>query len=265
VPDLIPLLPAYAGLPFSEQVLHSLHFMLCTFAVVAAILPLFTQKGSFEFKIGGMIYMPISFAALALASYMAWQEHSFVLFCFDAFCAYLLLSGWRALHEHDTPGIVDWALPAGLLMLSLAVTLHVFMYDEGTRSLYLFGFALNGFYLCWRDARHLLRRATREKHKMFLPDMQFGPGAPALWMNRYMTGMLGSLMANASVVVLTLMPIELHWLWPVGLIGAGAFILWKERSRKMRVHRVLAPLLQPDFGRISKLRDKPVDDIRRAA
>ena len=263
--DFIPLLPAYAGLSFSEQLLHGLHFMLCTFAVLTAVVPLFTEKGSLEFKIGGMIYLPISLAALALASFMAWQEQSFVLFCFDAFCTYLLLSSWRALYERDTPGILDWALPSGLLLLSLAVTLHTFIYDEGVRSLSLLGFALNGFYLCWRDAQHLMRRRYWEKHKVFFADMQFGPGAPAGWMSRYMTGMMGSLVANASVVVLTLLPIEWHWLWPVGLICAGALIMRKEHSRKMRVRRVLAPLLQPDFGRKKPLPHTPVDDIRRAA
>ena len=118
MPRCLALFSAYAGLPFSEQLLHGLHFMLCSFAVLTACVPLLTQKGSFEHKFGGMIYLPLSLAALTLACFMAWREASFVLFCFDAFCAYLLLSGWRAVHESDRPKLIDWAIPAGLFLLS---------------------------------------------------------------------------------------------------------------------------------------------------
>jgi hypothetical protein len=261
VPTDLALFSAYAGLPFSEQVLHGLHFMLCSFAVLIGCTSLAIAKGTGEYKFGGLLYLPVSLAALMLASFMAWREASFVLFCFDAFCAYLLLSGWRAVHERDKPKPIDWTIPAGLFLLSGAVALHAFFYDEGTRGLYLWGFALNGFYLSWRDAKHLNRRAYWNRNKAFLTDASFGE-APA-WLGRHIAGMAGSMMANLSVVVLTLLPLELHWLWPTALMLAGAYIAWRERQKKMRVRRVLAPILHPDFARRKKTGDTP--NIRRAA
>ncbi len=90
--------------------------------------------------------------------------------------------------------------------------------------------------------------------------------APATWMGRHVAGTVGSLMANASVVVLTLLPLELHWLWPTGLMVAGAWIAWKERQKKLRIQRALAPILRPGFGRGKVPHStETVDDIRRAA
>jgi hypothetical protein len=261
----IPLFSAYNALPFSEQLLHGLHFMLCSFAVLVACVPLMTQKGSAEHKFAGLIYLPLSFAALTLASFMAWRESSFTLFCFNAFCAWLLLSGWRAMHEDNKPGLIDWALPAGLLTLSATVMLHAMIYDEGMRSLYLFGFAFNGFYLSWRDGRHLAQRVYWNRYKTFLPDTNFAASS-VTWLNRHVAGMIGSMMANLSVVVLTLLPLELHWLWPAGLLLAGAVIALKEQQKKMRVRRVLAPVLKPGFGRRkTSPHDAPLDDLRKAA
>ncbi len=149
----IPLLSAYDGLPDSEQLLHGLHFMLCSFAVLVACVPLGTSKGSLEHKLAGYIYLPLSFAALMLASWMAWSESSFVLFCFNAFCLYLLLSGWRAVHEGEKPTLIDWAIPVGLVGIALAIAVHALPSPTKVRAAFICsGFALNGFYLAWRDA-----------------------------------------------------------------------------------------------------------------
>jgi hypothetical protein len=260
----IPLLSAYAGLPETEQLLHGLHFMLCSFAVLIACVPLGTPKGSFEHKLAGYIYLPLSFTALSLAGWMAWSESSFVLFCFNAFCLYLLLSGWRAVHEKEKPTAIDWAIPTGLIGIALAVAVHVAITDEGTRSLYLFGFALNGFYLAWRDMKHLQRRNAWHWQRMFLSET-FMDASAAAWMNRHVAGMIGSVIANTSVVVLTLLPLELHWIWPTGLMIAGSWIWWKDRQKKMRVKHALAPILRPGFGRGKVPRDAETDDVRRAA
>jgi hypothetical protein len=259
----MPSFSAFQGLPFADQMLHGLHFMLCAFSVLVACIPLLTPKGSPEHKFGGMIYMPIALAALLLASYVAWREASLVLFCFNSFCAYLLLGGWRAVHEKEKPELIDWAIPTSLLALSVGVTLHALIYDEGMRSFYLLFFALNGFYLAARDWRHLRRRAYIQKHKIFLVDASFGT-APTGWINRHIAGMAGSVMANLSVVVLTILPISLHWLWPASLIGLACIISWRERQKKARLRAAFPTGLQAKFAPGSG-RVKRGDDIRRAA
>src|ERR1700733_5677693 len=114
-------LSAYANLPWLDPLLHMTHFLLCGFAVLIAFIPLLTQKGSAGHKLGGMIYIPIALAALVLSTFIAWREQSVILFCFNSFCSYLLLSGWRAVHENETPELIDWAIPGVLFTLSTAV------------------------------------------------------------------------------------------------------------------------------------------------
>ena len=149
----------YDALPYFDQMLHWVHYLLCGFAVLIACVPLLTTKGSDEHKFGGMVYLPVSCFAFLLASIMAWRESSLVLLCFNVFCAYLLLSGWRAVHEKEKPVLIDWLIPAGLFLLAAGVAFHALIYDEGKRSFYLMFFAFNAFYLSWRDFRHLRRRA----------------------------------------------------------------------------------------------------------
>lgn len=256
-------LSAYEALPVFDQLMHGLHFMLCAFACLIACIPLLTPKGSVEHKFGGMIYLPVSAAALLLASTIAWHEASLVLFCFNSFCAYLLLSGWRAVHEKEKPQMVDWIIPGALFALSLGVTLHALIYDEGKPSFFLLFFALNGFYLSARDWAHLRRRTQAFRNKIFLVLDERLPGAME-WLNRHVAGMVGSLLANLSVVVLTLLPLSLHWLWPATLITAAAFVGWRQREKKRRVNEAIAAILQPKFRKESYSRPKD-DDIRRAA
>ena len=71
------------------------------------------------------------------------------------------------------------------------------------------------------------------------------------------------MIANVSVIVLTLLPIELHWIWPVSLLLIGGYIAQKERKKKMRVQKVLAPVLQGKFR--MPPRGGKDEDIRRAA
>jgi hypothetical protein len=257
------LFSAYDSLPTDGQLLHGLHFMLCSFAVLIGCLPLMMEKGSAEHKFAGLIYIPISFAALLLATFMAWREQSFVLFCFNVFCAYLLLSGWRAVHERDAPTAIDWAIPGTLFALAVAVGAHALLQDEGARSFYLLFFSLNGFYLAWRDWRHIHRRLHRRRNIVMFAGMSFGPPPVMEWLNRHVAGMVGSLMANLSVIVLTLLPLSLHWLWPATLMALGAWVAWKERRKKQRVRAVLAPVLKPGFGRTAN-GTKPVT-VRKAA
>ncbi len=258
-------LSTYNALSFTDQLLHGIHFMLCSFAVLVACVPLFTAKGSDEHKIGGRLYIPVSCAAFTLASFMAYRESSLVLFCFNCFCAYLLLSGWRATHEKENPTLIDWLIPGGLFILAVGVSLHALIEDEGKRSFYLLFFALNAFYLSLRDFQHLRRRRTWFQRKIFLVTGD-APGAihAADWLNRHITGMIGSVMANLSVVVLTLLPIRLHWIWPVGLIIAAAAIGWRERQKKLRARRTVPPIFRPTYG-YGVVRPRPDEDIRRAA
>ncbi len=212
--------------------------MLCSFALLVACIPLLTEKGSVEHKFSGLIYVPISMVALLLASWMAWRESSLVLFTFNCFCAYLLMSGWRAVHEDKSPSIIDWIIPGSLSAVALGVTLQALINDQGLRSFYLLFFAMNAFYLSWQ-------------------------AQPAAWMGRHIAGMVGSVIANLSVIVLTLLPLSLHWLWPVMLIVIGAMIAYKEHQKKLRVRQAMATILQPKFrARYTKAKD---DDIRRAA
>lgn len=251
----MPAFSAYAAVPSVEQMLHGLHVILCAFAVLAAAGALATEKGSIEHKFFGFIYLPLSAMALMLACFMAWREASMVLFCFDGLCAYLLISGWRAVHAHGRPGIVDWSIPAGLFALACGMAAHAFI-GRGEHGFYLLFFASGAFYLSWRDASHLRRHAQAYRYRVFFPAMK--PD----WIGRHIAGMTGSAIANLSVVALTLLPPALHWLWPMTLFSVCGFIAWRERQKKQRSRRVPASPLPPNF------RPSPVrgdQDIRRAA
>jgi uncharacterized protein YbdZ (MbtH family) len=255
----------YDNLSISEQLLHWVHYMLCGFAVVVACIPFFTPKGSEEHKFGGLIYVPVSCAAFLLASVMAVREASLVLLCFNAFCAYLLLSGWRAIHEKEKPAAIDWLIPGGLFALATLMAAHALIYDEGKRSFYLMFFTFNAFYLAIRDFRHLRRRAYWMKHRIFLISPELAGGNHAgEWLNRHVAGMIGSFLANLSVIVLTLLPVELHWIWPVTLILLAGWIAFKQHRKKQVAQAAVAKVLQPKFrtGVVRPDRDK---DIKKAA
>ena len=256
-------LTAYNELPFFEQTLHGVHFMICAFAMLIACVPLFTEKGSIEHKFSGLIYLPVSFAALFLASYMAWREASVVLFCFNSFCAYLLLSGWRAVHEKATPRLIDWIIPGGLMLLAAGAMSYALVQDNGRNSLYLFFFAFNAFYLSWRDFQNLRRRAQWQKHKVFFG--AFGMPQAADWLNRHVAGMVGSLMANMSVVVLTLLPLSLHWIWPAALIVLAGGIALQQHRKKRQVRKMMAAVLLRPKTRTGTARHETDEDYRRAA
>ena len=259
----MPALGAYEGLSFADQFLHSIHFMLCTFAVLIAFIPLLTEKGSVEHKFGGMIYLPISMAALLLATGMAWHEASFILFCFNGFCAYLLMSGWRAVHEKEKPTTTDWMIPTGLALLAAAAVWQGFHSSEGTQGFCLLMFAWNGFYLAWRDWTYLRARAQLLKFGASFANENIGK--PAGWMGRHIAGMAGSMVANLSVVVLTLLPLSLHWLWPAALILMAGIVALREHQKKQRVRAAMAQFLPPKFVSAAARRKPPRDDILRAA
>jgi len=254
---------AYDGLPAWEQWLHSLHLLLCAFAVLLGLIPLVTPKGSAEHKLGGLIYVPVSLAGLALASWMAWAEQSLVLFCFNSFCAYLLLSGWRAVHEQAQPRWIDWLIPGGLVALAMLIILQNLWHplDDMRKALCLMFFAFNGCYLGGRDLCRL-RRKARMRSSPLLAIFSIQPDGQTGWMGRHIAGMVGSLLANLSVIVLTLLPLELHWLWPATLITLSLLIALQDYRRKSRLRRTMARIIQPDFA---KSRRKPSEPFRRAA
>jgi len=258
------LIDVYQGMPSNAQLLHGLHFMLCSFAVLVACVALKMTKGSPEHKLTGLIYLPLSLAALFFASILAWHEQSLVLFCFNIFCAYLLMSGWRAVHEGDKPIWIDWMLPAFLLVAAFgALTQSMQMHDK--QGLYLTIFALNAFYLSGRDWVHLNNRAQMFRDKVFFAGVHYGQMPQNGWLNRHVAGMIGSMLANTSVVVLTLLPFSLHWLWSASIVCAAAIIAWKQHQKKREIKRTLAPVLKPHFG----AQRKPAQNIpmttRRAA
>ncbi|MFY9287350.1 MAG: hypothetical protein WAO98_02485 [Alphaproteobacteria bacterium] len=259
----MPVFSNFEALPFFDQLLHGAHFMLCSFAVLIACIPMLTEKGSPEHKFGGFVYLPLSIVALTLASYMAWRELSLVLFCFNCFCLYLLMSGWRAVHENETPSRIDWLIPSSLFCLSMAVAFYAVFHDSGMRTFYLLFFAMNAFYLSWRDYKHLKRRTVSSKNHIFLGDINLIGSHASSWIGRHIAGMVGSVIANLSVVVLTLLPLWLHWLWPTTLLMAGLYIAHKEREKKLRVRQAMATILQPKFRTNPSARKD--DDIRRAA
>lgn len=248
----MPVFGAYEGLTFFDQWLHSVHVMLCALATLIACVPLLTEKGSLEHKFAGRIYLPISLLALVMASFLAWHERSLVLFCFNSFCAYLLLSGWRATREQGPPQLIDWMIPGTLLLLSTGVTLHAMIFDQGMRSFYLLFFALNGFFLCGRDWGHLRQRLQKT-------------GKAPEWLGRHIAGMVGSVLANFSVVVLTLLPLWLHWLWPVTLILAAAYFINKEEKKKRQLRKAMATVLKPKFRTPSHRNNDDEDNFRKAA
>src|SRR5262249_9757582 len=127
---------------------------------------------------------------------------------------------------------------------------------------YLLFFAMNGYVLSIRDFHHLRRRAKAyQQLSAFLPNINSVTGE---WMGRHIAGMVGSMLANLSVVVLTLLPLSLHWLWPVGLLLAGAYIADKERKKKQRVIKAIPPVLQPKFGVVRHRRNDD-EDVKKAA
>ncbi len=259
-------LSAYADLPWLDQLLHMTHFLLCGLAVLIACIPLLAEKGSAGHKLGGMIYIPIAMAALILSTFIAWREQNSILFCFNCFCSYLLLSGWRAVHEGKTPGTIDWIIPGILFMLGAIVAWYAMANDLGLRSFYLLVFSANAFFLSWRDWRHLRRRATLSKHKIFFSSSYYGATAPlSSWISRHVSGMVGSVLANLSVIVLTLLPLELHWLWPVSLILMAAWVRWKQLEKRRRVSDALPEILKPNFAKSPHSRRSGNNDIRRAA
>ena len=71
-------------------------------------------------------------------------------------------------------------------------------------------------------------------------------------------------MANLSVVVLTLLPLSLHWLWPASLIALAGIVALKQRRRKAIVNKAVAAVLHPKF-RTGVVRHQDDDDIRKAA
>lgn len=259
----MPVFSAYSGLSPFSQTLHDLHIMLCAFAVLTGCASLMVRKDGGEHKFFGLIYLPLSLLALVLASYLAWIENSMVLFCFNAFCAYLLLSGWRATHEEGAPDVIDLFIPGSLFLLAAAVTIWVMGSDDGLRSTYLLFFAANAFYLSWRDAQHLRERFYWGRHRIFFAGLPFGALRSSHWIGRHMAGMVGSLLANLSVLVLTLLPLSLHFLWPAGLMVAGAYIAWRERRKKLRLRQSMPAAFQMRKDRARAKQGEPV--IRRAA
>ncbi len=194
-----------------------------------------TEKGSLEHKCAGLIYLPLSLLALLLASAIAWQEQSIVLFCFNSFCVYLLMSGWRAVHEGASPDRLDWAIPLSLMILVGAILLKVLFLPYGPGNLYLAFFALNGGYLVFRDFRHLQQRALKARYNIldiFLHGQRLDTEG---WMGRHIAGMVGSATANLSVIVLTLLPVSLHWLWPVTLLAAALFVARQQKEKRRRL------------------------------
>jgi hypothetical protein len=236
--------------------------MLCAFAVLIACVPMLTAKGSLEHKCAGLVYLPVSFAALTLASYDAWRESSMVLFCFNCFCAYLLLSGWRATHERAKPHWVDWAIPSALFLLAVGATFQAIFIDDGKRSFYLLFFAINAFYLIHHDWNRLKRLDASARYKVFFTDERYDPLRGDGWMSRHIAGMVGSVMANISVVVLTLLPLSWHWIWPTTLISIGIVIAYRERQKKRRIHKALATILKTNKW-LSSVNEE--EEFRKAA
>jgi hypothetical protein len=263
----MPEFSAYSALPPFDQLLHNFHVLLCALAVLIAIIPLMTAKGSAEHKFGGLIYVPVSFAALALGCVLAGIEGSVVLLCFEGFCAYLLLSGWRAVHEQSQLQPIDWMIPGGLILLAGGITLYGLFGPamDLRRSFCLSFFAFNSYFLAWRDWGRL-RRHSLSRHNQFLTGQFSQQAEQDGWLGRHIAGMAGSMLANLSVVVLTLLPLDLHWLWPASLMLLSLLVAIYDRHKKRHVRRAMAQILQPKFqpkprGGI----DNDGEDIRRAA
>lgn len=221
-----------------DQVLHGLHFMLCAFAVLIASVSLATEKGSLEHKFAGYLYLPLSLISLLLASLIAWHEKSSILFCFNVFCVYLLMSGWRAVHEDSKPDKLDWSIPLSLLALALGVMIKVLLDVKNPSDLYLTFFSLNSFYLVARDFSHLKKRSQRARQRKLFGMFDAMMGSSEGWLGRHVAGMVGSATANLSVVILTLLPLRFHWLWPVTLL-IMALVAARFQNEKRRQKSIL--------------------------
>jgi hypothetical protein len=232
------LLVPYAGLPAFDQFLHQLHFALAALASAIALLPITTAKGGTMHRLGGFLYLPVAGLVMFLGLFMAMREANILLFSFSGFIAYLVLTGFLATHNKGKAQNSDWLCPTLLLFVVAGIILHLPHVQMDWRGIALSLFAI-----------HLFGMAIKEAFTLFYLDIRLWRQQ---WMTRHVTGMAGSWIACLSIVALTLIPYQYHWVWSATLLAMAAMAAVAQPRK--RTIETSDPVLY------RALHTKPVDD-----
>jgi hypothetical protein len=212
------------------QALHSAHVLFSALAAVLATIPLLTDKGSVLQRWGGRIFLALSGLACLIGFGLGLQEHSLLLLAFQVFFLYLLLGGWRAAQLSESGRLItfDIVLIGLLAGLALVMFAAAFVTDDAVRRFYLGFFVLCAAIMAWRDAQRLQKHLAWQRLRRFLGAFDTPPDH---WLGRYASMMAGSVIVNLTVVVLSFLPHDWHWLWPV-LLLIGSWLLINRRARQ---------------------------------
>jgi uncharacterized membrane protein YeaQ/YmgE (transglycosylase-associated protein family) len=219
-------------LPVLDWSLQLTHLTGVMVALLIGLLPLITAKGSKTHREAGQIYLVCSLLVFGLGMLIAYRQAALLLFCFHGFFAYMLLSGWRALHRPARPDWIDWGILGILLVVALAVAVFA-AHQANARAAGCFGlFALG-----------CLGMVGHEAHDLLLP-----PQRASGWLNRHVAGMIGSLVAHFSVVVGNFLTTDWQWVLPALLAFVGALLALRRRWRQSMRERRLQKFLGSDWS-----------------
>lgn len=227
---------ADSTLPVFDWSLQLTHLTGVIVALLIGLLPLITAKGSKTHREAGQIYLVCSLLVFSLGMLIAYRQAALLLCCFYGFFAYMLLSGWRALHRPMRPNWIDWGILGILLAVALAVAFFA-MHQANPRAAGCFGlFALGSFAMVGHEGRDLL-----------LP-----PHRASGWLNRHVAGMIGSLVAHFSVVVGSFLATDWQWILPALLAFIGALLAlrrrWRQTMRERRMQKFLGAAWSQKFA-----------------
>jgi hypothetical protein len=206
-------------------ILTTAQIVFAALAVATALIPLLANKGSATHRRGGQFFVAVNLLALPCGLVLAWLQQAPLLFCFHGFILYLLLSGWRAAQNRPV-GVIDAIIP-GLLVVIATMVLLATHHASYQQTIFLILFALHAFGLAAHDWRLLQQSQTQQRR----------------WLTRHIGGMLGAVAANISVIAVTFLPNNWHWLWPAVLVLAAGVIAWRQWRRQ----QTRAILFTPDL------------------
>lgn len=202
-------------------------------AVLAALIPLRMEKGSILHKIGGRIYLWVAVIACLAGIFLAAVETRLLLFSFQCFLLYLLVAGWRALQPDDVNFIwLDLGLVAGLVALACLMFGVALVQPDPKQTFYLGFFALAAGMLAWQDLGRWHQQRAWQRVASFFGAVHRPMPPNVNWLGRHVSLITGSVIMNLSVVVLTLLPLSLHWIWPVLLMIAAILVAHRHESRR---------------------------------
>lgn len=220
------------------QALHSAHVLFSALAVALALIPLLTEKGSLPHRWGGRVFLGLSIFACLIGFALGLQEHSLLMLAFQTFFAYLLLGGWRAVRRD-----IDRLMQLDILLIVTLAALACVMFgaalitDDPLRRFYMAFFAICAAVMGWRDALRLQKYLAWRRLRHFLGSFE---APPDHWLSRHAGMVIGSVIVNVTVVVLSFLPHDWHWLWPVLLLVASWLMIERQSRQRHKQLRELA-------------------------